>query len=53
MIQGMLDDLMSPMEISKKLNVKVHRIYDAIGSGNLHYNENYIKGKRVCKTQTL
>lgn len=52
-IQNMLDDLMSPVEISKKLNVKVHRIYDAIGSGNLHYNENYIKGKRVCKTQTL
>lgn len=53
MIQGMLDDLMSPVEISKKLNVKAHRIYDAIGNGNLHYNENYIKGKRVCKTQTL
>lgn len=47
LIQGMLDDLMSPREISDKLNVHIHRIYDAIGQGNLHYNENYIKGKRI------
>lgn len=48
LIQKMLDDLMSPTEISNKLEINVHRIYDAIRAGNLHYNENYIKGKSLC-----
>lgn len=41
-IQSMLDNHVSPNDISNKLGVKVHRIYDAIGRGELHYATNYL-----------
>lgn len=42
-IQKMLDSLYSVKEISEKLSIKEHRIYDAIYSNKLHYNNSYIK----------
>lgn len=47
LIQEMLDKLMSPREIANQLNVKIHRIYDAIYSGSLHYHKDYIKRKQT------
>lgn len=41
-VQNLLDKHISPKCISEQLGVNVHRIYDAIGCGNLHYAEDYI-----------
>lgn len=42
-IQSMLDKNMSPKEISQKLEINIHRIYDAIGYGKLHYSNTYLR----------
>lgn len=40
-IQSMLNQYISPNEISERLDIKVHRIYDAIGRGDLCYAKDY------------
>lgn len=50
-VQKLLDNHISPRDISERLEVNIHRIYDAIGSGNLHYAEDYVSPDRcpvVC-----
>lgn len=41
-IQSMLDECISPQSISNTLKISVHRIYDAINHGDLHYSDDYI-----------
>lgn len=42
-IQEMLDSNKKVLDIANELNYNVHRIYDALCSGKLHYPEYYVK----------
>ena len=48
--QKLLDEGLSPREVSEKINVNKHAIYDAMYSGKLHYPENY---KSACFTRVV
>ena len=42
-VQEMLDNNIPPNDIAKQLNYNVHRIYDAIYAGKIHYSDTYIR----------
>lgn len=48
--QSLLDDKMTPTDVANFMNVKVHRIYDAIYSGNLKYSDDYVND---CYTRVV
>lgn len=45
-IQQLLNDGYKIIDIADKLNINVHRIYDALQFGNLSYPDNYVKSTR-------
>lgn len=53
-VQSMLDKNMSPKDIANYFNINVHKIYDSIYAGKLHYSDTYIRKdyKPIVKLDT-